>query len=472
LGWKPEPPDPTRVAAALPAQAALVDLLQYEHFTPPQPGEHVSHREPWYVAFVIRAGGPTRRIDLGATADIDRAISAWRAQVTAGAGALEARDLTRLVWAPLVAHLDGEHTILIAPDGALNFLPWAALPDPQTPGAYLVERLAIATVGSGRHLVELARRPESVPAVTLLAVGGVDYRHADAVPTPTPAPRPTESIIVATRSAPLAAGATTSFDPLPGTQAEVEAIGTLFHTVTRHSAELLGGSRATKERLRVALPGHRYLHLATHGYFAPPTVKSALAPMDPKATLHSWEGLGQREVAGLYPGLLSGLVWAGANTPQKDPLTGMVDVGSGVMTAEEVAGLDLRGCELAVLSACETGLGLVAGGQGVQGLQRAFHQAGVATVVASLWNVDDAATSLLMEEFYTNLWQRKRPKLEALREAQLTVLRHPERVTQRRTELSQRGLGLKSQPLPKGEAPARRSPPGWWAAFVLSGEIQ
>jgi CHAT domain-containing protein len=114
------------------------------------------------------------------------------------------------------------------------------------------------------------------------------------------------------------------------------------------------------------------------------------------------------------------------------------------MTAEEVAAIDLKGCELAVLSACETGLGATAGGEGVLGLQRAFHAAGCRTVVASLWRVDDAATRALMARFYANLWERKQPALEALRNAQLSVLDDPD-------------LGA-------------RGNPHLWAAWVLSGE--
>src|SRR5262249_58964876 len=115
------------------------------------------------------------------------------------------------------------------------------------------------------------------------------------------------------------------------------------------------------------------------------------------------------------PGRLEGLVGAGAKAPPTNPATGLVDLGAGIMTAEEVAGLDLSACALAVLSACETGLGRTAGGEGVLGLQRAFHQAGARTVVASLWRVDDEATRALMTRFYENLWQAQRRPLEALR---------------------------------------------------------
>ena len=123
-----------------------------------------------------------------------------------------------------------------------------------------------------------------------------------------------------------------------------------------------------------------------------------------------------------------------------------------------MAALDLGGVDLAVLSACETGLGPVAGGEGVLGLQRAFQVSGARTVMASLWKVSDEATRLLMERFYENLWDKRLGKLEALRQAQLAVLR----------EGPQRGMAI----VTKGDQPAkpRRAPPYYWAAFVLSGD--
>jgi CHAT domain-containing protein len=96
---------------------------------------------------------------------------------------------------------------------------------------------------------------------------------------------------------------------------------------------------------------------------------------------------------------------------------------------------NLRGVELVVLSACQTGLGKVASGEGVLGLQRGFHEAGARSLAVSLWSVSDAATSVLMEELYANLWQKKMPRLQALRQAQLTVLGDPQRVEARRREL-------------------------------------
>jgi len=134
-----------------------------------------------------------------------------------------------------------------------------------------------------------------------------------------------------------------------------------------------------------------------------------------------------------------------------------------------LVGLDLSGLELAVLSACETGLGDVAGGEGVFGLQKAFHLAGCKNVVASLWKVEDDATAALMGLFYRHLWVDKLPPREALRRAQLTLYRHPELIP---ALAKARGVDFTATDLPK-VAPAPAAGPtaktSQWAAFVLSG---
>jgi CHAT domain-containing protein len=122
-------------------------------------------------------------------------------------------------------------------------------------------------------------------------------------------------------------------------------------------------------------------------------------------------------------------------------------------------------------------LGNVAGGEGVLGLQRAFQSAGAQTLVTSLWKVDDAATAVLMDEFYANLWHKKLPKLDALRQAQLVLLTHPERIDERRrrliVELAERGLKLdRVRSLPTTGGTRERTHPALWAAFVLSGEFR
>jgi CHAT domain-containing protein len=102
---------------------------------------------------------------------------------------------------------------------------------------------------------------------------------------------------------------------------------------------------------------------------------------------------------------------------------------------------------------------MVAGGEGILGLQRAFQIAGARTTVTSLWHVDDNATRFFMEKFYENLWQHKLPKAEALRQAQLTMLK----------EGIKRGVarGVEREDEP-GATPIVS--PYYWAAFVLSGD--
>lgn len=113
--------------------------------------------------------------------------------------------------------------------------------------------------------------------------------------------------------------------------------------------------------------------------------------------------------------------------------------GRGILTAEELSGIDLSGCELAALSACETNVGIRPSGQGIQSLQAALHAAGVRSAITSSWKVDDAATRRLMEESYTGLWEGGKSKARALWDAK-NVLR------------------------------AEGAPVRDWAAWVLTGE--
>jgi CHAT domain-containing protein len=300
------------------------------------------------------------------------------------------------------------------------------------------------------------------------------------------------------------------FRPLPGTGPEARRARELFHTAfAGQPTELLTEAEPTEGAIKQRLDGGRWrvVHLATHGFFESPARIAALRdevrredplalplraaspgkdPRDLALTRPFPRGVGGVRVRpgeeepdfALTPLLRSGVVLAGGGL---DPAAGLPDPSTkppredGILTAEEVQALDLRGTELVVLSACETGLGALETGQGVLGLQRAFQAAGARAVVASLWKVEDAATSVLIEQFYTNLWDQKLHRLEALRRAQLAVLKDPGLVERRRTELAQRGLG-KEADLPDGgvivppDRSGRRSDPAWWAAFVLGGD--
>jgi CHAT domain-containing protein len=223
----------------------------------------------------------------------------------------------------------------------------------------------------------------------------------------------------------------------------------------------LSGARAGAAALLARLPKARWAHLATHGFFAAPQSDIRKHLYDRRDFLLG-VGAERRGAAARSPLALSGLVLAGANKKAQ----------TGILTAEVIVGLNLSGLELAVLSACETGLGEAASGEGVFGLQRAFHLAGTRTVVASLWRVDDRATAALMALFYHHLWQKKLPPLQALRRAQLELYRHPKAITalaQRRGPAFDKAVKQVARPPAKGQKPKGHAPVKHWAAFTLSG---
>jgi CHAT domain-containing protein/Tfp pilus assembly protein PilF len=469
------------VAAALPAEVALVDFLEYTHLSTPQGGKGRFKIEQQLLAFVVRRGRPVALVHLGDARAIEESVRSCRRAIEARQGGALQRATAELggrVWEPLRPQLGDARTVLIAPDGWLSYFPFAALPGSR-PGSYLIEDLAISYVGSGRAAVEALTEPQGSSGRGLLAVGDVDFQADPGQPGPATRP-PLGLSAVAQRG---------GFRPLPGTGPEARRARELFQAAfAGQPTELLTGAEPTEAAIKGRLDGGhwRVVHLGTHGFFETPARVAALRAQlrreDPSALALKATKQGEDDPDfALTPMLRSGVVLAGDG---RDPGAGSVDASAeaptredGILTAEEVQGLDLRGTELMVLSACETGLGVGEYGQGVMGLQRALQGAGARAVVASLWKVDDAATSVLMEQFYTNLWVKKLPKLEALRQAQLALLNDPRLVTKRQAELAnERGIGETAVKLPESGRVAApnprdaRSDPSLWAAFVLSGD--
>lgn len=486
IGWSRPAIGTKDVAGSLPPGTALVDLFRYMRYVPAtsqqiqirnQPPFFASFQAPptegpalrfeaHYVAFVVRRGRSLARVDLGPAEPIDQAVMAMvHAIENDGDFTESAGRLSRTVWRPLEARLGGADWVLVAPDGALSFLPWAALPG-RKPSSFLLEEHGFGLVTAARQLVESQPALRRNTDRRLLVVGGVDYNHAESSAAPSPADlRAGEPLLAsATTRAGAFAGDHLELGELPDTLKEAQQVSEVFRKdgPGRVGGKVIrfDGAQATKDRVRSAMAHTAYLHLATHGYFAAPNFASALAQGTLKIASRSLEGADRSEVHGLYPGLLSGLIWAGANHPETDPVTGGADLGGRIMTAEEVAGLDLTECELAVLSACRTGQGEVAGGEGVIGLERAFHEAGARRVVASLWNVDDQATRELMRRFYTYLWRDRLDAMQALYAAQREML------DESRREGMSRALG---RPEKSGASRVRPDSPKFWAAWQISG---
>jgi CHAT domain-containing protein len=338
-----------------------------------------------------------------------------------------------LVWDPVVARCDGAPRVFLVPDGELGLVNFAALPT--GPDAFLVERAPLlAVLGNERDLVPGPFEIEAGDC--LLAFGAPDY---DAAPTGRGKTRPGSAIPPGAATAPASRGLVGArFAPLPGTAAETEAAAALWAASDgRATVVRLTGTDATEAAFKTLAPGFRVLHLATHGFFLD---GNGPAP----------DG-GERGVGGLVaadtdsvedvegtPVRLSGLALAGANRSE-------IGTEDGILTAEEIATLNLDGVEWAVLSACDSGVGEVGRHEGVFGLRRAFRIAGVRTVIMSLWAVDDEAAREWMTALYRARLTDGLSTAAAVRRASLDVL-------------AARRL--------RGDSVH----PAFWAAFIASGD--
>ena len=204
-----------------------------------------------------------------------------------------------------------------------------------------------------------------------------------------------------------------TFSRLPGTKTEVEAIASLMG---RSTCDTYTGE-ASRESVLMQRKSPRILHLATHSFFLSDQDWSSL--MDEKGRgitiIGKDKPFPKKPVRIENSFLRSGLALAGANRSLAQE-----GVPDGILTAEKIlgtGGLNLRGTDIVVLSACETGLGDVKKGEGVYGLRKAFTQAGTKSLVMSLWEVLDLETKVLRVSFYKILQSDKMNRAAALRNA-------------------------------------------------------
>ncbi|MBC7932918.1 MAG: tetratricopeptide repeat protein [Rubrivivax sp.] len=432
-----------RVQAAIPTDAALVDVALYKPFNAKARTALERFGAPRYVAYVLRPRGEPEFVELGAAEEIDAGVERLRAALrdAGGAGAGQAsnvkqaaRALDEGVMRPVRALLGATRRIFLAPDGALNLIPFAALVDER--GRYLVEDYSITYLTSGRDLLRLQVSGAGSESSLIFADPVFDARKPSAG-----SPSGVADDGGARRSADMTE---MRFTPLPGTAGEAKTIGSLLNVTPFTQAQ------ATEAALkRVASP--RILHIATHGFFLPDEKQEAASDGTRGLAL-----VGARRAAPLVenPLLRSGLALAGANAGQG------ADGEDGILTALEAAGLNLWGTKLVVLSACETGVGTVSNGNGVYGLRRALVLAGSESQVMSLWQVSDEATRDLMVAYYKRL-QAGEGRTDALRAVQLEMIKSGERVAGARTRV----LGNQAR-----GAANDRSHPYFWAAFIQSGD--
>lgn len=416
----------------IPDDAKLVEISKFglRDFQDPTQEEGPERYAAWVIPPL--GAGVVKYIDLGPAEPIDAAVTAVRKKLTGSlqeineSGEPEAEQellktmqpLARLILHPLLPLLGDTQNIYLSPDSGLWVVPWNALP--LADGKYAVEQFDIRYVISGRDLIPPEKQVQTSTRPILIADPNYDL-------TPDEVQTATQELFRKT----VAAGpvhATVAgqnrlgqVGRLPGTNAEAQAIQPKIEALAKTEAYLYSDKWAL-EAVFKSLSQPQILVLSTHGFFLEQPKDSTQAAESPN------------------PLLRCGLLLAGCNKPAAIASENTED---GILTGLEIVGTDLRGTDLVVLSACETGLGEVQNGEGVSGLRQAFQLAGARSVVSTLWQIPDLETAQLMTDFFSGL-ANGAERSEALREAQLKMIKA------RRT---------------RDEA----AHPHFWAAFTITG---
>jgi CHAT domain-containing protein len=376
-----------------------------------------------YAAWIVPVAGPVRLIDLGSADAIDADVQKVRqalqdapktirlkGEADAETALREPLDaLAKKVLHPLLPHIGKSKRWVVSPDANLWLIPWAALPLPD--GAYAIERHILSYAISGRELVESTAVPVTATAPLVLADPDFDLgldqvaRETRRLLRQQQAPAETRGLSKALRLG--------NIQRLPGTASEAEAVAAQLRKYAG-AAPRVHTDKEASTGLFLAARNPKVVVLSTHGYFLPDQEP------DPKERERQ-ERTADPPPRGLRlenPLLRCGVLLAGCNNAEK----AKEGSDNGVLTGLQIVGTDLRGCELVVLSACETGLGDIRNGEGVAGLRQAFQLAGAQSVVATLWQVPDQQSAQLMIGFFDQL-AAKQDKAEALRNAKLALIK-------------------------------------------------
>ena len=375
-------------------------------------------------------------------------------------------DLYKLVWQPMEEKLKGVKNIYFAPSGELYNIAIESLPD--TDSTLVSDRFNLYRLSSTRQLALVGENHEGNGAriygglkydtgVSQLVKDNLKYKRDESLVST----RSFEDSFIAD-SLHLRSGA----EELPGTKIEAENIKRSLdraHVKNELYTDTIGTEASFK-----AMSGKRIktLHIATHGFYWTEREAQQLK----KLNFLQLDDNNRSPYVEDKALTRSGLLMSGAN----NALMGIEmpeEIDNGILTAKEIAGLDLRGLDLVVLSACQTGLGEITG-DGVFGLQRGFKKAGAQSLLMSLWKVDDQATQMLMTQFYANLIKGQ-SKYEALREAQRyvrdyeteeTVIVNEVTPSQKR-RMERQGITWEAQKEVRKIHPYAH--PKYWAAFIL-----
>ena len=378
------------VKGALGDSEALVEFISYRDFPDIRcGGEKLG-------AVVITREKPVAWIPLGSTDAMKQKLDGIQSLISGvGNGSdlqVRLQDLNGALWKEIARTLPGTVThVYISPEGILNFAPFPCLVDEQ--GKFAAEHFSMSYVGSGRDLLVKSTEQKS-NELRIFANPKFELGTA-----------PQAASRIAQRSAAQDELDKVSLPPLPGTEREAKELSQIA-TSCNWKPQLLLSTEANKVALtNLRPPG--ILHLATHGFYlgGVSTAEAGTAQRGMVVKAATEGGAPKTEVKdmpAMNPMIQSGIALTGAQTTLNLWKNGKAPdpANDGVLTAQDVAGLDLKGTWLVTLSACETGKGEAKSGEGVFGLRRAFMMAGAQNLVMTLWPVSDDVTPLIMADFY------------------------------------------------------------------------
>jgi CHAT domain-containing protein/tetratricopeptide (TPR) repeat protein len=424
------------VISALPAGSALVAYAAAG-----------VDRNRSYVVFVAQAG--TKEVSfvpVGTCSRVDAAVSRWLAAVSAAGRSSSRRDredahawgdsLVYMLWSPIERRVQGARRLFVVGDGSILLVDFDALP---IGVRYFAEvGPVVHYLNSERDLVVLSSEPATGRGLLALGDPAFDWRPSGGPVARSRGAAEGEPFDGHRDAWDCADFQSVRFSKLPNSAAEAREIARIWGDAAHTT--VLTGAAADERSFKADAPGRRVLHLATHGFFLGETCERGPAGTRGIGGTAPFIG-GPPMKRAMSPIQLSGLALAGAN----ERASAGPDDEDGVLTAEEIASLNLSGTDWAVLSACDTGRGRIQVGEGVLGLRRAFQSAGARTVIMSLWAVDDESTLEWMEALYRGHVVEKLDTADAVRQANLLVLR-------------------------ARKAQARSTDPFYWAGFVAAGD--
>ncbi|MCD4785845.1 MAG: CHAT domain-containing protein [Candidatus Eremiobacteraeota bacterium] len=450
------------VSRKLPGGSVLMEYVNIRPFNFKAKGKEKKWGEPEYFAFILPSARDLPKgkavcpklVSLGKASVIDEAVKEFRKEIVRTRKlwenrildesaaekrlAKKGRRLYELVIAPIRKAIGEKKTLYIAPDGDLNLIPFDALQDET--GHYLIEKYKLKYISSGRDLLRWEGKVTAGNETLIIADPDYDMSGSDRASA-------AKRILSKGKKVAIRGGSRSTdltmvkWNRLPGTRKEAEEIKKIFRG--EKMLEYLDKSALEKVVKGIKSP-HR-LHIATHGFFLEDRDDTILlkSGIQGNIMMDSRGGaFGRIPIKMENPLLRSGLVFAGANRLGREKLPeGCED---GILTALEISGINLRGTDLVVLSACDTGVGKTRRGEGVFGLRRAFQLAGAKTVVMSLWSVPDKQTQELMVDYYGRI-KNGEGKSKALRNTMLSIIKERRKKT-------------------------GASHPFFWASFISVGE--